>query len=147
MQTYLARPQRPHVVLAAYADWECAQAPPIDEVFALAAEHPGCTLLIDTHCKVAPKLGVKRPTLLDWLPVAWVEDLCARAREAEVKIALAGSLGSDEICALSNARPDWFAVRGAVCDDADRRGAIDPQKVSELVSLVRSFHVATTPVS
>ena len=63
MQTYLARPQRPHVVLAAYADWECAQAPPVDEVFALAAEHPGSTLLIDTHCKVAPQPLIARALL------------------------------------------------------------------------------------
>ena len=70
----------PQLVLAAYADWECAQAPSVEEVFALAQEHPGSVMLLDTHCKVANNVINKaRPTLLDWLPIAWIEDLCCAA--------------------------------------------------------------------
>ena len=62
-------------------------------------------MLLDTHCKDASNaIDKKRPTLLDWLPVAWVVDLCARAHDAQVKIALAGSLGVAEIHALRCAR-------------------------------------------
>src|SRR4051794_15465750 len=43
----------PRVVLTAYADWRCAQAPDPEEVLALAAERPGGVLLLDTCCKEA----------------------------------------------------------------------------------------------
>jgi hypothetical protein len=128
----LDRRQRPQVVLTAYADWQCARAPAIEDVFALA--RPGGVLLVDTHCKDA---GKSRPTLLDWLPVAWITDLCARCREARVRIALAGSLGLTEIHALADARPDWFAVRGAVCD-GDRHGTVQLDKVRQLVELLKT---------
>jgi uncharacterized protein (UPF0264 family) len=129
--------QRPQIVLVAYADWQCAQAPSVEEVFALAREYGGSVLLLDTHCKDANNvIHKKRPTLLDWLPAAWVEDLCARARESQVRIALAGSLGIAEIRVLLKARPDWFAVRGAVCDDGDRQAGVQIDKVRELVEML-----------
>jgi (5-formylfuran-3-yl)methyl phosphate synthase len=133
----LGKSQRPQVVLVAYADWECAQAPSPDEVFAVAKEHPGCVMLVDTHCKEANNLIRKvRPTLLDWLAREWLVDWCGRCRDAGVKIALAGSLGVFEIQALVPARPDWFAVRGAVCADGDRHGLVQVEKVRQLVGLL-----------
>jgi (5-formylfuran-3-yl)methyl phosphate synthase len=137
----LDRQRRPQVVLTAYADWQCARAPAIEEVFDLARRHPGSTLLVDTHCKdAANSLGKQRPTLLDWLPAPWIADLCARCREAHIKIALAGSLGPAEIRDLAAARPDWFAVRGAVCD-SDRHGTVQAEKVRRLVELLTPIHV------
>lgn len=125
---------RPQLVLAAYADWECAQAPPLEEIFALASEVSGSVMLVDTHCKDA-RLGKHRATLLDWISVHRVVDLCKRARRAEVRIALAGSLGQAEIRELLPAHPDWFAVRGAACGDGDRRGTIEVERVKELAAL------------
>ena len=139
MASLLARTRLPQVVLTAYADWECAQAPSVDDVFALAAERPGGVLLVDTHCKVAPSQNKNRPTLLDWMRVADVEKLCQACRDADVRIALAGSLGIDELRALRLASPDWFAVRGAVCSDGDRQATVDTAKVSELLNVIRSF--------
>ena len=141
MARLLEKPQRPQCVLVAYADWECARAPSVDDVFALAGEYPGSVMLLDTHCKDASNLlGKSRPTLLDWLPTAWIEDLCGRARESKVKIALAGSLGIAEIHALRDAKPDWFAVRGAVCDDGDRRAGVQIDKVRHLVEMLKPKH-------
>jgi uncharacterized protein (UPF0264 family) len=131
----LQRSQRPRVALVAYADWKCAQAPSVDDVFALACDHAGSALLVDTHCK-DHAMGKQRPTLLDWLPLPWIEDLCVRARAAHIPIALAGSLGPAEIRALLPARPDWFAVRGAVCVDADRQATVQVAKVRQLVDLI-----------
>ena len=137
MAGLLEKQRHPQVVLVAYADWQCARAPAVDDVFALAVDHPGSVMLLDTHCKDANNiLGKKRPTLLDWLPVAWVEDLCRRAREARVKIALAGSLGVAEIQALLAAQPDWFAVRGAVCAEGDRQAGVQMDKVRQLVEML-----------
>ena len=130
------RSERPVRVLVAYADWQCASAPPVEEVFYVAAQRPGSVMLVDTHCKDANAIKKARPTLLDWLPYAWIVDLCERCREAKVKIALAGSLGAAEIRELLPARPDWFAVRGAVCASADRHAAVEVEKVRQLVTLL-----------
>ena len=131
--------QRPQFVLVAYADWQCANAPSVEDVFTLACEHAGSIMLIDTHCKdSATGTDQRRPTLLDWLPAAWIEDLCERARQAQVKIALAGSLGIPEIHTLLTARPTWFAVRGAVCDQGNRQAGIQMEKVRQLVELIHA---------
>ena len=124
---------RPRVVLAAYADWQCAQAPSVEDVFQLAAEQPDSVLLVDTCCKDRGGPGGRRPTLLDWLPPDCVIDLCERCRDAGVRIALAGSLGLAEIEVLRDAAPDWFAVRGAVCSGGDRGAAVQVEKVRQLV--------------
>jgi uncharacterized protein (UPF0264 family) len=124
--------------MVAYADWQCAQAPSVEEVFAFAALHPGSVLLIDTHCKEASGLTARRrrPTLLDWLPREAVLDICACCRNAHIKVALAGSLDEPEIRELMPAAPDWFAVRGAACDGMDRRAEVSKEKVRRLVDLL-----------
>jgi uncharacterized protein (UPF0264 family) len=134
----LGRPSLPRLVLTAYADWQCARAPSVEEVFTLARAHPDTVLLVDTYCKDAAVVGKPRPTLLDWLPTPWIGDLCARCRAIGVKIALAGSLGPEEIRVLAPARPDWFAVRGAVCD-GDRHGTVQVEKVQQLVALATAY--------
>lgn len=139
----LSVPCLPQRVLVAYADWQCAEAPCVEDVFAFAAECPGSVMLVDTHCKEANNVVRKeRPTLLDWLPREWVFDLCERCRAARVKIALAGSLGIDEIRELLPARPDWFAVRGAVCAAGDRQSEVCLKKVRELASLLTGTSAA-----
>jgi (5-formylfuran-3-yl)methyl phosphate synthase len=141
----MERQKHPQPVLVAYADWQCAQAPSVEEVFALAREHPGSVMLVDTHCKEAGgAFNQRRPTLLDWLPSAWIEDLCARCREAHVSIALAGSLGMPEIRTLLPARPNWFAVRGAVCSDQDRQATVQLEKVRQLGELLQVEGVMST---
>jgi (5-formylfuran-3-yl)methyl phosphate synthase len=126
----------PAVVAVAYADWQCARAPSIDRVFAFAVERPGSVMLVDTHCKDVPTRGGRRPTLLDWLGIGEVVSLCAECRAAGVRIALAGSLGLTEIRLLSDARPDWFAVRGSVCNGG-RGGCVDAAMVRELAGIIR----------
>jgi uncharacterized protein (UPF0264 family) len=125
----------PEIVAVAYADWQCARAPSIDDVFAFAAARPGSVLLLDTHCKEAARNGGARPTLLDWIRPAQIQDLCERCRAVGVRIALAGSLGMAEIAALAPACPDWFAVRGAACEGG-RDGDVSVMKVRALVSIL-----------
>ena len=128
----------PQQVLVAYADWQCASAPPIEEVFYVATQNPGSVMLVDTHCKDANNVVRKvRPTLLDWLPRDWIFDLCERARDANVRIALAGSLGANEIEELLPASPDWFAVRGAVCESSERNAIVQVERVRKLVKLLK----------
>jgi hypothetical protein len=130
------QPRGPALVTVAYADWQCARAPAVDAVLAHALERPGSVLLVDTHCKEPARRGAPRPTLLDWLSPGEITLLCARCRERQVRVALAGSLGLPEIRTLAPARPDWFAVRGAVCDDG-RQGTINTPRVRALAALIR----------
>jgi (5-formylfuran-3-yl)methyl phosphate synthase len=123
------------VVAVAYADWQCARAPAIDDVFAFAARRPGSVLLLDTHCKEPARRGAPRPTLLDWMRPKQVAELRERCRDAKMRIALAGSLGLAELGELAPMRPDWFAVRGAACEGG-RQGIVKAAKVRELVHII-----------
>ena len=80
-------------------------------------------------------------TLLDWLTPPEVLALARRCREAGVRVALAGSLGARQMLALREVRPDWFAVRGAVCRGGDRGGGLDPDAVRFLADLVARLNI------
>jgi uncharacterized protein (UPF0264 family) len=123
-----ARPPRQFVAVA-YADHGPAGSPRPDDVCAYACERGRCAFLVDTWTKGGGML-------LDWLSRPKLEGLLARCRAAGVPVALAGSLGPDEIRALAPLRPDWFAVRGAACKGRDRTAAVDEHRVRELAGLV-----------
>lgn len=123
------RQTKARVVAAAYADWRRARAPTPESVCAFATAHPVGAFLIDTWKKDGS-------TLLDWLPLAVLERLRERCRAAGVPIALAGSLGPAEIQTLLPLRPDWFAVRGAVCRGRQRQATIEEDKVRRLAAML-----------
>jgi uncharacterized protein (UPF0264 family) len=117
-------------VAVSYADWRSAQAPEPNEVCDFACRHGWSVLLLDTWTK-------NGLTLLDWLSVTEIDRICRRCRASGVRIALAGSLGPEEIRRLREVQPDWFAVRGAVCRQNRRINAIDAGRVRALVDLVQ----------
>jgi (5-formylfuran-3-yl)methyl phosphate synthase len=123
------------VVTVAYADWKRAGAPAWSEVAEVALSRPG-VLLIDTFDKRSSRSG-QPASLLDWVPLDEIQRLCRRAHAAGVRLALAGSLRVPQILQLLEARPTWFAVRGAVCDANDRDGAVHGLKVRSLSQLLR----------
>jgi len=123
------RQPNPRIVAVAYADWGRARAPAPENVCSFAVTHPVGAFLLDTSEKDGS-------TLLDWLPPSEVERLCVRCRAAGVPIALAGSLGAKEIRTLLPLGPDWFAVRGAVCQGRQRGAAIDEGRVRQLAALL-----------
>jgi uncharacterized protein (UPF0264 family) len=116
------------VAAAAYADWRQARAPRPDEVCAFACEHGLGAFLLDTWAKDGK-------TLLDWLSPDEAAALCGRCHAAGVRVALAGSLGPEQIQALLPARPTWFAVRGAACAGGRRDAVLDPSRVRLLADL------------
>ena len=118
------------VVAVAYADWPRAGAPPVDEVATFVRLRRRDVLLLDTWAKEAGR------TLLDSLPVPEVARLVASCRAAGVRVALAGSLGPEEIRELLPLRPDWFAVRGAACEGRDRGQTVSVPRVRDLVRLL-----------
>jgi uncharacterized protein (UPF0264 family) len=116
-------------VLVAYADWRRADAPEPETVGKLAIRLGADGLLLDSFCKDGR-------TLLDWLTVEEIERLCRGYRRNGLKIALAGSLGREEIVRLRAFKPDWFAVRGAACKDGRREGPIEAENVRRLIELL-----------
>jgi hypothetical protein len=116
---------RCRLVAVAYADWRRAQAPPPLEVCAVARELGCGAFLLDTW-------GKDGSTLLDWLPPGEIAALC---HTVGVPVALAGSLGIEQVQQLLSLQPDWFAVRGAVCRGG-REGLVDVSRVRELVNLL-----------
>jgi uncharacterized protein (UPF0264 family) len=121
-------------VAVAYADWRRAESPAPEEVCAFAAAHRCAALLLDTWQKDGR-------TLLNHLSVDEVTALCQRCRQAGVRIALAGSLGAKQILALREARPSWFAVRGAACAGGERGGCLDAAAVRFLADVVARLPV------
>lgn len=124
----LGRAIGPRLVMAAYADWQDAHAPALEDVieFAISEEHPA--VLIDTFAK-------NGRTLLDFEPVQHWAALVGRLRSLGISCALAGSLGSWQIKQLSGVRPAWFAVRGAVCRGG-RLGTMETKRVRQLVDAI-----------
>jgi uncharacterized protein (UPF0264 family) len=132
----------PSPVAVAYADWQHAQAPPPEQVWEFVRDHDWPVFLLDTWMK-------NGRTLLDWLSLnklLWLRQQCHRYG---IRLALAGSLGVDQIRELLPLHPDIFAVRGAVCRQNDRTGYVETSRVRYLVELLASSKPgarAKTPV-
>lgn len=118
------------VVVTAYADALRAGAPRPQEVCHEAVETRARVLMLDTW-------GKDGTPLLSWLSLAEVRDLREQCHSAGVALALAGALGRSAIRELWSVRPDWFAVRGAVCRLGARGERIEAERVRALVRLVQ----------
>ena len=119
----------PRWVAVAYDDWQAAGAPSPSEVLKAALEAVDCRgILLDTYDKT-------NPSSIDassrW--VEWVDE----AKRGGLLVALAGGLDLASIARLAPLRPDLFAVRGAACDDSDRRGRVRADRVAGLVRAIR----------
>ena len=117
------------VVVAAYADWKRCRAPSPTEACRFACELGVGAFLLDTW-------GKDGSTLVDWIALPEIEDLCQSCHGAGIPIALAGSLGLRQIEKLLPLQPDWIAVRGAACRRSDRNSVIDLDKVRALAALM-----------
>jgi len=111
-------------VPVAYADWPAARAPSPSVALALAAQSPAKMLLIDTF----DKLGGGLLEVLSW---ELLLEIAASARQAGVRLALAGSLTAAAIERLRPLAPAYFGVRGAACRGS-RDGTIDEALVKSL---------------
>jgi uncharacterized protein (UPF0264 family) len=132
-------PRGPVGVIVAYADPEHAGSPAVEEVasFACQMPWPGSVLLIDTFDK-RPFPGERRKrTLLDWLDLDRLQELCRHCHACGVRLALAGSLGLEHVRLLVPLRPDWIGVRGAACTSGDRLEQISEERVRALAALLR----------
>lgn len=114
------------LVIAAYGDWRRAGAPRPQDVADFALHQKVPAFLIDTFQKDGS-------TLLDWMAIGELIEVCDWFRQAGISTVLAGSLGRKQIRQLISVRPNWFAVRGAACSGG-REGTIDTELVRSLVA-------------
>jgi uncharacterized protein (UPF0264 family) len=115
-------------VLVAYADG-CRVGSPAPELLArTASDLKFPAFLIDTAIKDGT-------ALLDWIEPATLARTRFQLAHAGVPMAMAGSLDAERIRKLAPLVPDWFAVRGAVCDGG-RNGTVSEAKVRELKAII-----------
>ena len=127
------------VVVAAYADWRRASAPSTEEVVSFALIERASALLIDTW-------GKDGSTLLEWMRLGDILNICNHFRQAGVPIALSGALGRWQIRELRQAQPTWFAVRGNVCSGSTRQGRVEQDRVSQLAEELRQAENASKEI-
>lgn len=117
-------------VAVVYADWRHAGAPEPAAIVAEAVLSDCRALLIDTWSKdcgnVFSHLGHDE-----------LSQLFGRAKQAGLATVLAGSLQLDDLNSAWALKPDYLAVRGAVCQDS-RDGDICPAKLSAWVQTMKN---------
>jgi uncharacterized protein (UPF0264 family) len=127
-QALRALPRGVAPVPVAYADWPAADAPSPAVAMALAQQSLARILLIDTYDK-------SRGTLLDVLSWEALCEIAAHARQAGVRLVLAGSLDAAALRRVLGLAPAWVGVRGAACRGG-REGTIETALVKSLTEIV-----------
>ncbi|MDG2382415.1 MAG: (5-formylfuran-3-yl)methyl phosphate synthase [Pirellulaceae bacterium] len=122
----------PHVdsVAVAYADWQLARSPRIDDVFQAGLELGCSAFLIDTFDK-------SRGNLLAHLSESEIFRWIERGRRANKIMVVAGSLDQSAMRQLQPLSPTVMAVRSAACR-GDRTQNIDADFVSKLCEICSS---------
>ena len=112
-----------------YADWATAKSPSPQCVLEQSHQNMCRVVLVDTFDKSAG-------TLLDlWSPLelaGFVEEVHSQ----KMKVALAGSLSAESLNYVLPLRPDFVAVRGAVCRGG-RNGTLSSKRIREFASKLR----------
>lgn len=121
-------PCETELVAVIYADAARAAAPLPDEVLDVAIDLGLNTLLIDTFDKSAGDLW-------DALDSETLQRLVDRAKEHEMRVALAGSIQLSAVPRALGLCPAWLAVRGAACEGA-RESRIAEARVRTLKTAI-----------
>lgn len=94
------------------------------------AMESGCEgILVDTGIKDGRKL-------FDFMNLEKIRDFTERGHGFGLLVALAGSLRDEDIVLLREMKPDVIGIRGAACDNYDRKGTISSDRVMELKNLL-----------
>lgn len=119
------------VVASGYADYRYFNGlPPWDLVH--AAKDAQCDgVMLDTAIKDGH-------TLFDVLALDEINDFVSMAKEANLLVALAGSIQAKHAEALHRIQPDIIGVRGAVCEGTNRHRKISAEKTRAFINLFRN---------
>lgn len=122
LETRREIPATMEVVCVAYADWQKANSPPLQEVVRFAKRFRFRNFLLDTFVKDGQ-------ALTDILTTEEIAGIVDSLHAGGVAVALGGSLTPDHAKKMGAIRPDWYAVRGSVCAGGKRDGLLDPVRI------------------
>ena len=123
-----ALPPTTALVAVAYADAARCGAPDPQQVLQAARDLRLPVLLIDTYDK-------RHGDVWAAMPEAELAKLVQGAQQADIRVALAGSLTIETLPKALALAPSWIAVRGAACD-AGREGRVSTRRVEQLKGLL-----------
>ena len=112
-------------VASGYADYKRFGGVACDELVAAAKDSGSDVVMVDTAIKDGK-------TLFDALSVDEIKAFVDSGHEAGMKVALAGSIGVDDIDTICEIQPDIIGVRGAVCVDKNRKNPITAEGIQTL---------------
>jgi hypothetical protein len=121
-------PPKVRPVAVVYADGPTAGAPEPDRVVAEATRLGCVAVLVDTFDK-------SRGSLVEWWTEARLAGFVATVRGLGMLSVLGGSLTMDTIPRVASLRPDYIAVRGAVCREG-RNGPLEAERVRQVADLL-----------
>ena len=121
----LAATDGPGLVLATFADLRSQPTGGPFGVIRIAERAGVAGVLLDTAHKVGR-------TLFDYIAPETVARWVARAHHAGLLVALAGSLGLDDLQLVQSLGADIVGVRGSACHGG-RRGRVSAERVGELL--------------
>lgn len=114
------------VVACGYGDYQRARTITASLIPKVTHESGADVAMLDTAIKDGK-------SLTQFLSIDELSDFVEEAHSLGVQAALAGSLGYEEISKLKPLQPDVIGIRGAVCENGDRRrGSISEASVREM---------------
>ena len=128
----LARPAG-IVVACGYADYDQFGGLSPADLVAAAAEADADYVMLDTYQK-------QGASLFDCLSLPALRWFVHAARERELQVALAGSLGLADLEHLVELQVDIIGVRGALCSEGKRTAEIDAALTAEFVKAARGLY-------
>ncbi|MEP3482627.1 MAG: (5-formylfuran-3-yl)methyl phosphate synthase [Fuerstiella sp.] len=121
-------------VAVAYSDFLQCDAPAPEQILEAAITTNCQVLLLDTFVK-------NGQTSFDHLSESELAAIVRRSHAAGIQVAIAGQVSIANMDSLQKVRPDIVAVRGAVCEDRDRRKAVQQNEVVQLREALNSLSV------
>jgi len=126
-------------VAVVYADWQAAQAPPPDEIIEAAIKTDCQAVLFDTYHKTGN-------TLWDSLYVEQLQTYRQHIQRQNKRMAIAGGITLQHLDQCIELQPDIVGVRGAVCEQGQRRAGICQKMLGELRDKLNTHATCIQPI-
>ncbi len=117
-------------VAVAFADYQRSASPNPNHILDWAIQNKAAGFLIDTAIKDGKGL-------LHWITPQTLAILISRASNANLFVALAGSLRINDIPTCLKLNPQIIGVRGAACKNTDRQSNLCPHQIAQLITTCR----------
>lgn len=121
----------PKVVVCAYGDFKRANTINPSNLIEIGKISKANYIMMDTAIK-----GGK--PLTNFVPKKKLSKLIKKAHKNNLKVAVAGSLGIKKISELKTLEPDVIGVRGAACEEGNRKKEISKTKIQELKNIIKA---------